>query len=1024
MPQARVTAADDEVVLRVCGRVEVWSGQGWATPASTISRAVLATLALGAEAGVAVETLYHAVWGDRPVASPRAAVQVAVHRLRAWLVAQRCPVSVRTTGTGYLLDLHGASTDLGYARQCAGQARQGPPEHRLELLAQALATWRAAPLADDPVLAGRLGPVVTPLAGEWRTLVLECGQAAILAGEPDRAGEIAELLVAADPFDESAAALVMQALDAAGRPAAAVQAYERLRALLADELGIDPGQPLREVYLRVVRQAGTGGDGDAGTDGTGAAPVPGPCLLPAQAADFTGRGTVLAELAGWLDADAPPPTVITGAPGVGKTVLAVALAHRLRDRYPGGQLFANLRGGTEPVPAEEVLAWFLRAVGGPGTVVPVAGDERVARFRAYTARYRCLVVLDDAGDEAQVRPLLGATGTAVLVTSRRPLPGLEAARRLELAVFAGPVAAELLARVAGPARVAAEPGPAQEIVRLCGYLPLAVRVSAARLAARPHWSLARLATALADERQRLDQLRAGDLDVRAAVTLSYRQLGGTAQRALRLLGLLDTADFPGWLAGTVLGRPTEAGEAVLEELVDSHLLGASGPDAAGQVRYRFHDLIRLYARERAAAEDSPAACRAGLAAALGGWVGRARDADARLSDRRHRGPDSPLDFPVPAATGAAPPDPTAWFEAEHAALMAGVRQAVTAGLVVHAWELVRASWLYLELVNNGWEQVHLARPVLAATRRHGDRRGEAHMLLLLAEGVHMVNRYGEALAAARQALATFAGTGDEWGQAGALFIQAQILEQTGEVPAAFRALARALRLYRRAGDIASQGRTLTTLGRWLDEYRASPRAGTVLRRGLDLLRAAGDRRELARGLRRAGLWHERHGRVDQALSCYRECLDLITPLHDVEGQAYLTYQLGALMVDRPDLGDARGYLTDALKTLRRLDDTRGIGRSLHAMGRLELRDGDPVAARGYLLRALSLLRGVPRLAAGAQRDLGDAYLATGNAPAAAREYQAARAAFTAIGDARAAAEVGRRQAGLPVPAVPAPRPPR
>jgi transcriptional regulator with XRE-family HTH domain len=292
-----------------------------------------------------------------------------------------------------------------------------------------------------------------------------------------------------------------------------------------------------------------------GREGT----VPG--LLPPSVSDFTGREEEAAAVLGLLAVDgrgqaahAVVISAVAGKPGVGKTTLAVHVAHRLRKQLPDGQLYANLQGAqADPLEPGEVLARFLRALGVDGSSIPDDLEERAERYRTLVADRRMLVVLDNAAGEAQVRPLLPGSPTCrVLVTSRARLTGLEGAHRLDLEVLAPPAAVELLGRVAGPARVAAEPAAAAAIVGYCGHLPLAIRVAGARLATRPGWSLVRLAERLADEHQRLDELTAGDLEVRASIALSYRALPAQQQRAFRRLGLLEMPDFPAWVAAALL----------------------------------------------------------------------------------------------------------------------------------------------------------------------------------------------------------------------------------------------------------------------------------------------------------------------------------------------------------------------------------------------------------------------------------------------------------------------------------------
>jgi hypothetical protein len=328
-----------------------------------------------------------------------------------------------------------------------------------------------------------------------------------------------------------------------------------------------------------------------------------------------------------------------------------------------------LHGATQhPLAAAVVLARFLRALGLDGAMIPADQDEREALYPAHLADRRVLVVLDDATSEAQVRPLLpGIPGSAVLVTSRARLVGLEGARLLDLEVLDTEQAIDLLARILGTERVAAEPEAAAAIVGYCGHLPLAVRIGGARLVARPQVSLGRLASLLADERGRLDQLAAGDLEVRASLALSYRALPSDQQRTFRLLGMLDVGDFSAWLAGPLLGISHQQAAGLVEQLADAQLLDLAAGDPTGATRYRFHDLVRICARECAIPEDQPGTWRMALARVTAGWLALAEQADARLpgiSDVTTTG--SAARWLLPTELTCSAGAPTAWATARAA----------------------------------------------------------------------------------------------------------------------------------------------------------------------------------------------------------------------------------------------------------------------------------------------------------------------------------------------------------------------
>lgn len=334
--------------------------------------------------------------------------------------------------------------------------------------------------------------------------------------------------------------------------------------------------------------------------------------LPPDTRDFTGRAEQVGEVSRLIAAataggeTALPIVCLSGQAGVGKTTLAIHVAHRVGGEFPDGQLYTNLRGadarGQDPA---EVLAGFLRELGVDGTDIPEGLDERARMYRAQLAGRQMLVVLDNAADEAQVRPLLpGNPGCAVLITSTSRLAALAGVTAVPLDLLPPGQAAELLRAIIGEARAQAEPEAVGEVARLCGYLPLALRIAGARLVSRPAWKVSWFATRLADESRRLDLLKAGDLEVRASFGLSYGGRDEAEQRAFRMLSLL-AADFPAWNLAAVLGTDADDAEQLLEQLVDAVLADIAGVDATGLIRYRLHDLLRAFSRECLAEAEPP-----------------------------------------------------------------------------------------------------------------------------------------------------------------------------------------------------------------------------------------------------------------------------------------------------------------------------------------------------------------------------------------------------------------------------------
>src|SRR5215468_8249583 len=497
---------------------------------------------------------------------------------------------------------------------------------------------------------------------------------------------------------------------------------------------------------------GDGGPGDGGPGDGGPARVPvALSQLPPDLEDFTGREGPLerlrARMAGRGESTAVVITGAVGKAGVGKTALAVHAGHQLRPLFPDGQLYVNLRGTeAQALAPAEVLGRFLRALGVQGQCLPEDVDSRAGLYRSLLADRRVLVVLDNAADEAQVRPLLPAgAGNAVLVTSRARLAGLTLAEVIDLGVLSAGQAVELLGKIAGPHRVAAEPAAAAQIAASCGYLPLALRIVGARLAAKPHWRIQRLAGRLAAHHRRLDELTVGDLEVRASFALSYQGVTELERRAFRLLGLLQVPDFAPWMLSALLKVSASDAEEIAERLADAQLLDVAGEDAAGQIRYRCHDLLRLFAAERLAAEETPASRRAALERTPQIYFTRAHAAVRKL---RLRPPELSNE-----AAQAIPRDPVdglagsyKWLAAEHTGLAVGLDQVWREGLGRLGQELTRllADFFEVHACWEEWERTH--QVALRAARLAGDRYAEASLLRGVGDLCRCQDRLPEAVA--------------------------------------------------------------------------------------------------------------------------------------------------------------------------------------------------------------------------------------------------------------------------------------
>ncbi|WAL66763.1 transcriptional regulator [Amycolatopsis cynarae] len=633
-------------------------------------RSLLAMLLFRANQDVPVAQLVDALWTGVPPKSYTSNLHTYVSRLRERLDGAR----IDHTQHGYRLRIDPRDLDLLVFRAEAEEGRRAAkardPERAVKHLRRALAQWRGHPLTDLDL--PQLGGEASRLEAERLAVLDDCLEAELALGRhAEVAGEL-EALLAENPLRERTAAQLMIALQRSGRQADALAVYTRTRTTLIEELGVEPGAVLRRSHAAVLR-------GEEGEQHR--APVPWPiCQLPPDLPDFAGREEESDELARLLTGPGMPLTVLSGQPGVGKSTLAVRVAHRLRKAFPDGQLFITLNGSAAPRDTAAVLGDVLRALGVGGSALPDDVHARAAAYRGLLTDRRVLVVLDDATDAAQVRSLLpGTPGCAVLVTSRRRLSALEGARRTQLGPLSDAEAGELLGRIAGAERVAGERNAAARIAAACGNLPLALRIAGIRLALRPHLALSVLADRLEDRLRRLDELAISDLQLRGSIDLSYQALSPGARRALRAITRCRLTDQPAWAVTALINVP-EA-ETLIEELVEAGLLVPHGADATGESRYRLHDMVRVFADELGAVLDSREDRIASIGRLTDAAIGLADTAARRLEDDgwpppAGEVPPQPLPREVVARLVA---DPEAWFATERTNLLIAVGAIAAAG---------------------------------------------------------------------------------------------------------------------------------------------------------------------------------------------------------------------------------------------------------------------------------------------------------------------------------------------------------
>jgi DNA-binding SARP family transcriptional activator len=700
----------NDIVFRILGPIEVINTSGHSKVVGGRQQAVLAALLLRANQVVSMDRLAEAVWEDDPPSTARAQIQFCISALRRTFVRWRLRVYIETQNPGYRIRLDPGQLDSQvFARQVEAArqlSRAGRAADAATGLRGALSLWRGVPLEGESASLRaktvHLEELRTDALRECLDVELELGRHRELVGE-------LQTLVTTQPLDEGFRARLMVALARSGRRSEALEVYREGRSIIVEQLGLDPWEELRRLEAAILESDDMSlGLGAAQQQAASPAPQQVPRQLPADVADFTGRSELVRELGlllavtpgsladqpeGDHPGDAHPlgarPALaviaIAGKPGIGKSSLAVHVAHSVRPSgYPDGQLFADLRGsGRRPEEPAEVLGRFLRALGIPEGAVPHDEVERADLYRTMLADRRVLIVLDDAADEAQITPLLpGAPSCAVLVTSRRRLTGLAGAYQADVGLLPAEDTVHLLGGIIGQPRLAQAPAETRLLVGAVDGLPLAARLLGARLAAHPHWSLSAVAHRLRDESRVLDELEHNHRSVRGSLLSAYRTLRPEEGRLLGLLPAVEGADLPSWVAQAVLDAPERTADELLDGLVNAQLLDLAGDDVTHRSRYHLHSLVRSFV-----GEQRPFTAGAPLTAALrrvtSGWLAIAETAHERLVGRRVRPLTARRDQlwqPAPAYIEEATADPLAWFGSERANLLAAIDRAAECGL--------------------------------------------------------------------------------------------------------------------------------------------------------------------------------------------------------------------------------------------------------------------------------------------------------------------------------------------------------
>ncbi|MFJ9906792.1 BTAD domain-containing putative transcriptional regulator [Streptomyces sp. NPDC101152] len=942
VPEQRRPGSPEPTALRfgVLGPVRARRGDEALNTGSPQQRALLAALLLREGRTATAAELIDALWGEEPPSQALAAVRTYASRLRkvldpGVLVSESGGYAVRGLGEGAL--------DLAVAQELAAEAEKARGAGDLcqarEVLGRALALW------DGETLAGVPGPYAEAQRvrlEEWRLQLVESRLDMDLE-QGCHAEAVSELtaLTAAHPLRERLRELLMLALYRSGRQAEALAVYADTRRLLAEELGVDPRPGLRELQQRILQADPGLAEPSAPRAEPAAAPVR-PAQLPATVPDFTGRAAFVKELGEVLasaEGRVMAVSALAGIGGVGKTTLAVHVAHQARAAFPDGQLYVDLQGaGARAAEPETVLGSFLRALGTPDSAIPDSLEERAGLYRSVLDGRRVLVLLDNARDAAQVRPLLpGTEGCAALVTSRVRMVDLAGAHLVDLDVMSPEEALQLFTRIVGEERVASEREAALDVVAACGFLPLAIRIAASRLAARRTWTVSVLAAKLADERRRLDELQAGDLAVKATFELGYGQLEPAQQRAFRLLGLADGPDISLAAAAAVLDLPVDDTEDLLESLVDTSLLESAAPG-----RYRYHDLVRLYARACAERDEWPPSERgAALSrlldfylATVGGVYLIERPGD-RLVDH----------LATPEYPGLTFSDRHAaqdWLYAEAVSLLACVRQSAHPGMLGHAVDVLWAAVDLAESGTNSREYEAVASALREAAREAGDRRAEARALITLAYAHSITGRFDLADEEAGQARELTGGDGDPLGGCWSYNILGAIAMYQSRYEDSERYFTRAMENFRAVADRSGEASALCNLSR---TYLATDRtedAVALARQGTAMYDDMGHALKGANGRYALGLALTRSGKLAEATRCLQQALEVFRESRQRLWEGMTLFRLAELDLTARRPAQAAADAETALTLLRGIGGEwrRGnvltvLGRALNGIGQLD-----------------------------------------------------------------------------------------
>ncbi|MFE9687070.1 BTAD domain-containing putative transcriptional regulator [Streptomyces sp. NPDC006285] len=926
----------------VLGPVRVWRGEEELLLGSPQQRVVLAALLLRRGRLVTTAELVHAVWGEEPPSAAVPVVRTYVSRLRKILEPIRASDEsqvIVSAADGYLARVPEEAVDLGVFEQRVAQAAKsraaGDLSTASRLLHAALDGWH------EPPLAGLVGPLAESersRLNETRLSTLEGRiDTDVQLGRHEKVISELRALIEQHPLRERLCQLLMIALYRSGRQAEALACYRTTRSTLVAELGIEPGASLRKLHHDILTADASldysppSQRMPAGPSVAAAAPPTQPlrpAQLPADLPAFTGRHSELDQARALLPtgddrAESMTISVVSGMAGVGKTTLAVHLAHEIADRFPDGQLFINLRGfestGSIMRP-EEAIRIFLDALGVPPQKIPAQPEAQALLYRTLLAHRRILVLLDNARDADHVRPLLpGSPDCLVIVTSRNRLTSLianEGAQPLTLQQLTPADAHDFLRLRIGPKRLSAQPLAANEIIVLCGGLPLALAVVAARAVINPDFPLTAIADELRDSHGSLDAFASGDLstDVRAIFSWSYDALSDPAARLFRLLGLHTGPDLSALAAAALAGLSARETRSLLVELSHAHLIVERSPS-----RYTVHDLLRVYSIERISV-DEPRERREQAVDRLLAWYLHTMDAAyLLLAPRRRRVVLQPPPANCHPLQFMAHEQALQWCESERGNLVAAVHQAAASGRAGTAWRLAAVSWAFFYLRSHLNDWLETSRTALAAARVANDRVGQAQSHGDVAGALTHLRQFDESIDHYRRAMILCRELGDADGNAHAVSNLGNVYLNSGKLDKAVEYCRRGLVMVRHRGYVWGEAVALTNLG---DAYRQLGRfaeADECLKQSLTILRAVGNRWVEGVVLDILGTVDHQLHRYDKAVEHYELALEAHRDVAHQWGEGHTLNHLGDIQLAMGNLDEARTSWLRALSIWKNLD---------------------------------------------------------------------------------------------------------